>query len=372
MVWTPNTQRRKAKNEKGSEVARQSIENLARQHQAHNMSALRADGHPCLLYIPLVTGRTCTCSQHKQILDEQGNMDAEQMDSILGPDVDIYEYNSGASTPDSKNIVLDSEDFLDETDGSPPNLPIERERMAGAQLTSCNVCQGRRWVGGYSVHGGSRIVLDCTLNPKVHYGELDTLQSPNRYSMTKNGYLEFNVLIPKGAIRIDSFRLWNNDQLLKSFRVLLDSVPVTQDTLLRHPNLGRPQVLRIEFLTDLLATHFELQTAGIDLIPVDLSRYSNTTQNTMYRQLGEFTAVLPPTFVGDLKGAIIEETVEGLRFRITEMGRNSDHAGQQLFNEVQCQVVQPYELAHLLPGLNKVQHRAAQRMTQPAAISRIL
>lgn len=369
MFKIDNNMRRHAKNERVAEVARKSIETLAATHQALNMSAVHADHHKCLLFIPLKTGRRCTCSSTASLLDENGNMsdfgikailDSTPINKLIGmssTDVEVFEYDGGAS--DSTDELYD-DDFM--LNGQPVHDQIDTEKSPGVGSTACNICQGLPFVGGYSVHNGLRLVLDVTA---PHTGNrFDTNSaSPYFYSLSANGYVEFPVLIPAGMIRVDAFRLWNNFTIMKSYRILLDGVEVTQDTILAHPNLGKPQVLRVVALDKLDFTHFELQVGGTELTPVDLSRYTNTTQNTMYRQLGDFTAVIWPTFIGDLKGAIVEETVEGLKFRISEFNRNSDHVGNQLFNECTMRVVQPYELASYLPTFNKYSHKAAQRLT---------
>lgn len=362
----------RAKNERVQAVARKTIETLSQTHRAMNEAAIEADGYPSLIYIPLTTGRTCTCERHIDVLDEKGNLNPETMHRILQEaDISFEEYGSdpkyGPDPTEGEEASVDDDTQLIDFKDFDPLTPdqqtiIDTEQPVGVRAIACALCMGYGRVGGYRAYRAHRLVLDATARP-TDSGRVtvNTQKQPYRYDCNTNGYLEWTVTLPKGASRLDALRVWNNKDLIPSdkWALKIDGNVVTSDTLLAAIT-GAPQVVRIDFFDELQISHLELQLGLTTSLPkVDFSRIYQTTNNQVFKQVAENNVVIPPSVDGSLlKGSIVIESVHGEAWRMTDVNRNNDHAGNVLFYDCPARICQPYELAFLLPNPKTIKYSA--------------
>jgi hypothetical protein len=291
----------------------------------------------------------CSCCSRADPLDEDGKLLPQNMMDILAsagqPNREVFftDYTD-------QSLVIDDSDLDIDLDTDPEDSPeLNMSTVFAPKTVSCGVCFGTGFVGGYRLHSGTRIVVDAR-NIVGHNMIMDT-GTPVRLQACAGSYLEQRILIPRGSDRVDVLRAYDNQDRLTAVRFMIDGTPVSEETLLNYAD-GFAHTLRIEFDKTMSFTHFELQV-GYSELYIDYSRYTNTTQNTLYKQLGDFTIVIPPVVHDDLKGSITVESTEGLMYRISEMSRNNNFDGSPLFLECSARAVQPYELAYALPRYGK-------------------
>ena len=352
-MFLPNNRPFVPKNEKAIRPATETIKSLATLQQRYNQNAILPDGRLSLLYIPKINGLPCTCCSVFDPLDDSGNLTSESIEDILEnakKDYSLAPYASEGFTIDYDfmPVVADGEEAEESVD----------YKLTGVPSTSCNVCFGTQFIGGYNLYGGARIVLDA--RAFVRTGMLLD-SSPIQVDCKLGDTLTTKIVVPKGATRVDFVGAYSNSDLL-DVEVRLDGVEVGASNLLTFCT-GLEQTIEILFTKPAKFTHFVLQYGYIDLY-IDYSKYVNTTQNDRFAQLGDFTLAVPPlTGTSNLKGSIVVDGVEGLTYRISEMSRSSNRFGNPLITECNARAVQPYETTYGLPRLGKTLQNGGKQKT---------
>lgn len=352
----PNNRPFVPKNEKAVRPAVESIKSLATLQQRFNMNAILPDGRLSLLYIPKTNGMPCTCCSVFDPLDDDGKLSSESIDDILENAKKDYSVAPYAD----KGFTIDY-DFPPTVEDGGEDDDAPDYKLTGVPSTSCNVCFGTQYVGGYNLYGGARSVLDA--RAFQHSGVLlDT--SPIQVDCRNGDTLSAKIVVPKGATRVDHVGVYSNDILLDA-DIRLDGVQVGEPNFLQFCT-GLEQTLVITFTVPAKFTHFVLQYGYSDLY-IDFSRYVNSTQNDRFSQLGDFTLAVPPlTGAQNLKGSIVSDGVEGLVYRISEMTRSSNRFGNPLITECNARAVQPYETTYSLPRLGTtLQNGGKQKYSYP-------
>lgn len=366
-----NKRTRRDRNARVVDTTRRTIESLGVQWQDHNQNAVLAGGTDCLLYVIKTTGRFCTCGQHDQdVLDTSGNMSAENMQRILtGREVSVTQY--AATEPaeiDVNDLLVNDDDlglsFSDVDDPEPQNadyVPSAVDEM-NAQLTNlesdvtyggkrCAICFGTRFVGGFDLHNGMRIVL-------THYDVTDGLMytvratdNPYRIDLLEAGaHVLFTATIPKTIGRLDALSIWDNDNLIPTgYQLYLGATPITQSNV-HLLATGLPSVLRLVATAALSFTHLELQL-GWAYSRIDTSTPTRQNNNLRLYDQSSVELTLPLLAAGrGLVGSIIAQ--DNNLWRITNVTENEDHVAQRRFVQVTARKVEPYEIHSLLPRKN--------------------
>ena len=379
-------------------VARETIEALAPVAQRQLQNAITGDGRHCLLYIPRTSGLRCTCS-NEDPLDLNGKMHPEVMHSLLesnGMNVGEYEtprntnpntvqltdnptkitngfkvtdasprFRSDGYTAKVFNLEqldddnFDADDFdikLDAGFGKKPVPTLQNGFIptVNVSTTSCPICLGIGWVGGFDLYGGTRLVL-----PASSAARLDGCRiidgTPDYVSAPEGSRIVYeNVMLPAGVERVDEVALWSGRDKV-AFNLLVDGIPTSPELLVNSFD-GRQHQLIFGSLFNTNITHVTLQYGATDIL-IDVSKKSVSTNSTIYDQQTEVTLVLPAVTQKELKGAIVYDSTEGKLYRVTSTNSAQTQGGWLQSLDVDARIIQPYELTNLLPKMNKAKRK---------------
>lgn len=376
-------------------VARETIEALGPTMQATLQNAITGDGRLCLLYMPKTSGVKCTCS-NSDPLDVNGKMLPEVMASLLASNgIQTEDYgplgvsrrdpakllDADPSSIDNTNIKypdaspkfgsegfttktftiddLDSDDFdpdnydinLDDAiDERPvPSLQNGYVPTQQASTTSCPICLGIGWVGGYDLYGGTRQVFAASSATSYNGCELID-GTPDYVKMPKGSSIEFaKVMLPAGATRIDEVALWN-DRSKVPYRLWVDDIEQTFATIGNCFD-GRPHRIKISPMYNTEVTHVTFQY-GVTEILADVSKDVVSTNNSVYDQQNPVTIVIPVITGKEIKGAIVYDSTDDKYYRVGTVNTSHTQGGYVQNLDLDGRTVQPYELAMLLPKMN--------------------
>lgn len=381
------------KNARAVGVARDSIEALGATMQQTLNNAITGDGRYCLLYMPKTSGLRCTCSSCDP-LNVDGKMHEGVMSSILNNSgITVTDYDSrGHSTdpafrldndnskidnsnlkyPDASPAMgsnfstkvftlesLDADDFdadsfdiqLDVGLDGDPSLPVQNNFNPGYQFSSssCPICLGTGWVGGYDLYSGNRQVFAASSATSYNACEFVD-SSPDFVRMPKDSSLEFaDIVLPAGANRVDEISMWNRRNKV-AFNLWVDGALVD---LANFPTYfdGRHHNIKLAPTSNTEVTHIVFQY-GTGAILADVSKDLTSTNNSVHDQQNPVSVVLPIVTSRDLKGAIIYDSTDDIYYRISSVSTSKTQGGYIQSSELDGRVVQPYELAMLLPKMN--------------------
>lgn len=376
-------------------VARETIEALGATMQETLRNAVTGDGRVCLLYIPKVSGLKCTCSNCDP-LDVDGRMRPEIMASLLSNngiqiggyeaigvgDSDLTKFldvdpsvrdNSNIKHPDAspkfgsdgyatKVFTIDD---LEDDDFDPDNMDIKLDDAINetpipelqngyiptqqASTTSCPICLGTGWVGGYDLYSGTRQVFAASSASKYNGCQLVD-GNPDYVKMPKDSSIEFNrVVLPAGATRIDEVALWNSRQRV-GFKIWVDGIETSISNLGTFFD-GRPHSLKLSPAMSTEITHVTFQY-GVSEILADVSKVSVSNNNSVYDQQSPVTVVIPVITGKQLKGAIVYDSTDDKYYRVASVNNSHTQGGWVQNLDLDSRIVQPYELALLLPKMN--------------------
>ena len=215
-----------------------------------NDAAIDSAGYDVTFYRQLVSGLPCTCHNDPelQVLNDEGNMDPNIINQLtmdiptdIGHDraIEIVDYESDRTlTPyiDSRTKFLEylREGRL-EPDYEPKNdveealleqehedrdddtaVEISSDRALSAFSSNCPVCGRTGIVGGYSVIGGYRRIIDSQQFRDLHLCEVDHTKSPHCIASGVDGDTDdFSIIVtpslilPKHPYKIESLRIFN-------------------------------------------------------------------------------------------------------------------------------------------------------------------
>lgn len=367
-----------AKNQRLTEVARSTIQDLARVRRQANRAAIEAQGYPVTVYTRLTHGVRCTCSYTSQsLLDEEGNLNQAEIDNLLDLDgVQIKDYGSknsrlitGADENENKSgdgndftYTVDSEDEkggpisnyrrnsekADEADLdlSEMNEDFDSERLYSRGNVSCAVCYGTGYVGGFSLLNGIHRVYDTQAGWKLEGGAPNKSVAPNTIELFSSGVAEVTVVFPKGATGGLYPKLFNNkDEVPYSkYVVTLDDNVVSSANILSFCT-GLPQTLKIKAVADLEFTH--LDTA----FRVGHTYASFPDVNIMYEiekvdPISNVSISLPGDY-NVAKGSIVIDHLRGLSrgWRVSGVTKANDTYGVVSGWQAEARVLEKYELS---------------------------
>jgi hypothetical protein len=209
---------------------------------------------------------------------------------------------------------------------------------------SCPICFGTGYAGGYAPFRAWRhVVLPTELESYSVYDLPSFELSPGSHKTT--------VVLPRGAVRLDSFRAMCNNQQVTA-TLYLDGVALSGKRVLDFFD-GKPHELRID--TDNPLTHFEMQ-AGLSNEPVyfEIPKLTKSGDLSLLDQQEPFQIVVSPDIPMLQTLDVIAETQMGKMLVVQQANPWNTRNKNMLGYECMVRVAQPPELWNILP-----QRRAA-------------
>lgn len=387
MPYTISTNNKPAaRNRRAVDTAQNSLASVIpiANDQYHN--AFKIVGFPIVVYNKLKAGRKCSCHSSESIggvLDGNGNLDESAINELLtaSPNsVQKYGYRdsqrvSGSASndhpssysklaPQFDNISTDVDDTLsnwiesDETTwGSKglvkPDLVTDDtpgEGIFGLSTTSsCPICFGTGFVGGFSTTDSTRIIVDSTYpNLNLAGSALDLTNYPNTIEL--NEYLSFECTLPKGAVAVDAFKVWNLSENVTGecqFETLVGSSWVALTSILDYC-LGKPLTFRVSGVNVLSHIEIQLQVSTNDVL-VELPRLQDTGNSESIDRTGDISVNITPKLPALSAFDCIADGKNGKIWVVKDCTFWNDNNIKNLGWDANLRVSQPMEIFAILP-----------------------
>lgn len=229
----------------------------------------------------------------------------------------------------------------------------------GASDVSCPICFGSGYVGGFSIHNGTRIVLDSQMmnSGAIVYSEEFVP------SMEATGTVIFKpVILPRGAVGLDSLKVCNGTKVVP-VKFYLDGVLLQNDISLLNKCDGLPHVLSITVMNeDKVFTHVEIQyNQSTNAAMFDFPKLMQGSTESLIERTDSFSIVMSPVIPNVSNGDIITDSTYGKTFQVNTSNWWNDKRRAVLGWECEVRPVQPQELFSLLPKRGTMQ---SQKTTQ--------
>jgi hypothetical protein len=373
-------------NARAADVAERAINEIIPVQQRRYYDAFRPQGIKCVLYNRLKQGRKCTCKSSAKTLNSllgkdgkaepgvinqmlTGQMEfsvtdyAQGKDRLFGPDV---KNTPSPSAPENKyqgvfdiaTVDPDSNipfaDFMP-AGGTGDNGPVDPVTIddligdwdagvMGHSDMACPVCFGSGFIGGYSPFNTHRSVLTVADLQLDSAAELDTISRP--WAAQASGF-DAIVTIPRGALQVDSFRVWNGVKPVNaSFTIDGKAIKSTVDILALAD--GKRHLVHASF--DSRFTHFEMQyVLSTQCSYFEFPRRPSSNDTSLLEQMEPFQIILSPDIPQIDSQDMITECQQGKTLIVTNSNPWESRKRQTLGWEVQVRVLQPAEIARILP-----------------------
>lgn len=381
-------------NARAADVAEKAIKEIIPVQQRRAYDAFRPQGITCIHYNHLTNGRKCNCqSGQKQInglLDKDGKADIGTINEFItgGMSFDVTPYNrnqsraipeaagaNGWTSPNAPvnkhqgvfDIVANEGDFpfADIVEGPAvgDNGPINNIDIddlvgdfdasnMGFSEVSCGICFGTGFIGGYSPYHAHRQVL--TVADLSIVGELDLLQRPWRATATS---FSQKIILPRGAIAIDVFRVWNNVKPVNA-QFTIDGSPITNVVQILNKCDGLPHVIGATLNSEF--THLEMQfSLTTESVYFEFPKRPSSADTSLLEQMEPFQIILSPNLptIGSMD--IIVESQLGKVLVVQNVNPWESRQRNTLGWEAQVRVIQPQEIYRILPLRGRVMNKDA-------------
>lgn len=397
------------RNDGSVRIARSSIDQITPVAIQQQMNALAVDGIPCLYFVRKTSGTPCTCTG----LQPQTNPDGtpsnvmptepgshtvnpqdfgtdEYMASMLeGTSYRINRYGSRPLQSDangadntwraeppgrfSNDGVIRAGDLGDPFARQVDQVDVDdlfdvsasQNVSAGTNQTSCAVCLGTGFVGGYDAVNVSRIVFDSQADWAGV--AIDGASRPNAMSMA--GDVRLRLTVPMGARCLMVLKVWNNKTQVNGVTVnFLDSTggwSPLQPTM-QGVTKGKPTALQLVFSDNTQTfTHLELMyDMGLEPVLLGWNRMSYNEDLQKIDQLDDVSIVIPPNIPITSLYDVITEPVYKRAWKVTSTSNAMDRNLKINGSEATVRVLQPFELVNLLPRLNNAQSLRYDQVVQ--------
>lgn len=218
----------------------------------------------------------------------------------------------------------------------------------GGTDSSCPICFGSGFVGGYSVFRGWRKVLvpngpEASMIPG---GSIDMMELP----WTADVGCEWEVVFPLGAVNVDSVRVLRDDATVFGARIYVDGTQLTAEYQLATFCDGYTHTVRVELPEGETFSHVELQiNQSHETANFEFPRQSKNADMSFLERTDPFQLVFSPLIPLLKTQDIIVESVTGKVLQVKECTPWNDNRVNMLGWEANVRVTQPLEIFAILP-----------------------
>lgn len=372
-------------NQRNADVASSAISGIASVMQQRNIAAFRVQGIEACLYNHLSAGHICSCQgKSKKInsrLNEEGKasqgfingiltgetfntsqfgIDDSGLESYVPETADYPAKNDFLPSPEDTNPDLSGDLSLDEIVGD-----FDASAL-GITDSTCPICFGTGYIGGFSLYNGFRLVIPCEEFTLPADGELLIQNTP---FSAKTTYAAADVVLPKGTVSVDAFRLLNGFKIADSFTVLIDGLPVSANTILAKSD-GRKHTVTIVSSSRAEFTHLEIQlNLSAESVYMEVPKLNKSSSVSILDSTDPFQILLSPNIPHVDKLDIITESMWGKALMVQDVSWHNTKERQMLGWECNARVVQQQEVFNFLPRRQRI---ATKQQTTNAAIGNML
>lgn len=220
----------------------------------------------------------------------------------------------------------------------------------GATDSSCPICFGSGFVGGYSVLRGWRKVLVPTGeadNVKLLPGAtIDFLENPPRVDYG----LSWQIPFPLGAVAVDSVRVFRDDRLVTRCTLAIDGITLRSERDILQFCDGRVHTVSVQLQDGETLSHVEIQVnQSTETANFEFPRKTKSADMNLLERTTPFQLVFSPLIPLLKTQDIVVESVTGMTFQIKECTDWHDNKANVLGWEATVRPTQPFETYSLLP-----------------------
>jgi len=397
---SPTNNRLLPPNARAADVVEKAIKEVTAIQQNKTSNAFRVQGYKCVAYHHLLQGRKCSCqSAGKQIngiLGKDGKASQGDINQMLTGEMEFtitpYEQPNrlfpgntthtspySSSDPYQGNFSIGSNgedgDFPFEviSDGIPDfedNGPTQPETIndlvgdfdasvLGFSDVACPICFGNGFIGGYAPFSAHRTVLTVADVQLSSEGEINLTRRP--LSATAKSFSVI-VKLPRGAIGLDVFKVWNMARPVAA-TFTLDGNAVTSITDVLNSCDGGPHLLQTQVNGEF--THLEIQfNLSTESVYFEFPRRNIGSDTSLLEQMDPFQIILSPNVPTIDSMDVIVESQLGKVLIVQSVNTWKTRQRAILGWEVQVRVIQPQELFRILPARGRIPSK--DRTTQPS------
>jgi hypothetical protein len=275
-------------------------------------------------------------------------MDAPATPRITGTFSDIY-----STDPDNPNATTIVEG------GSGPNGPVADSDVVKSMLenhlhnpggfgytdSSCPVCFGSGYIGGFNVFRGWRTVLvpyepSALLPPEA---TLELQDKPASVECTECSWV--NVRLPLGVVSVDRIQVFHDDRPVPGSQLHVDGVPITSDAQFLGFCDGRPHLLRVSLTETGRISHLEIQlNQSEQSANFELPRQTKNSNMGLLERTDPFQVVFSPLISLVKAQDIVVESVTGRILQVKGCTSWNDRRATILGWEADVRPTQPQEI----------------------------
>ena len=386
-------------NARASDVAEKAIAEILPVQQRRMYDAFRPQGITCIHYSRLTSGRKCNCQssakQFNGLLDRNGKASPGAINQMLTGNLEfnVTPYNhdqkrlpgvtstqTSPLAPVNKNqgvfdiaTIGDDIPFADlikGTHGLGDNGPVEATTIddlvgdwdpsiMGFSDVACPICFGSGFVGGFSPYHGHRQVLTVSDMQLLTGSEINALKRP--FSSTGPGF-NVIVILPRGAIGVDVFRVWNLINPVNSVQISIDSVALQSEAQLLAYCDGKPHLLQFtgpqgqQFEFTHLEMQFQLTTESVYF---EFPKRPTSNNTDLLEQMEPFNVIFSPNLPHLESLDVVVESQLGKVLVVQNTNPWRSRQRNVLGWEAEVRVIQPMEMFRILPNRGRVMNKDA-------------
>lgn len=395
-------------NARAADVAAAAVPALVDAQRAKYHNAFHVQGYPVCVYYRLTSGMQCHCQNQPAATARRLGADGKASSGFLnemltgGAEFGIRGY--GTTIPKTPNTIfsfdqsavaslyaddaprptkLGTQEHIsnDVNSGATTITPEGRggrgpfsqtvddmdlnigADLFGATDIACPVCFGTGYVGGFSVLGGVRAVLNYQ-HPGLGLPADATISVEERVPVIRASYAAFSVVFPLGAAFVDAVRVWNGRRAVAA-TLSIDGRRLTSALSVLPYFDGRPHTLRVEAGA---FTHVEIQVGqSTEVSYIDFPKTSRSSLAELLDSMDDVQLVASPMIPLMRPNDVISDGVHNKVFHVRSCTGQKDRNASVLGWECDARVVQTQELLSLLP-----RRRTATPVASPNAPPRLI
>jgi hypothetical protein len=381
-------------NARASDVAERAINEIIPVQQRRMYDAFRPQGIQCVHYNRLTNGRKCVCqSSQKQMaghLNEEGKASEGHINELIlgtgNSNTGSFSFNITPYNQDQQRVTGKNNETspyaptnknqgvfdIDTLDGEFPQADIVSGRgfgdngpvdaldldsmvgdwdasAFGFSDVSCPICFGTGFVGGFMPYHAHRQVLTVADVQMSADGTIDLIKRPwTAYTST----FQVVLILPRGAIGIDIFRVWNMNKPVNA-SYTIDGIALTSPTQLLSKCDGLRHVVQATVNGDF--SHFEMQfNLTTESVYFEFPKRGQSADTTLLEQMEPFQIILSPNLPTINSEDVIVESQLGKVLLVQNVNPWNSRNRNVLGWEAQVRVIQPQELFRILPKRGRV------------------
>src|SRR6266481_251412 len=269
------------------------------------------------------------------------------------------------------NILDMAEVANDDPTIDPQNAALQRQEglshLFGGEGTQCGICFGNGYVNGYSLYGGTRIILE-TQTAILTNAVIEADNSPAKFALSSasNSIVSWNVVLPTYFMSVPSIIVRDNLKFALNYIIEIKTsdsmvfVPLTTPYLLTRQGMNNMAVIRVRCASSgvgqiLRFTHVELNIMLTTLPKVNWSTLEKNIDFQNYDVLQTLSGIEITSKIPNLdRECVIVETKYNSAWHVTSVETKLTAHKESFNTTLSIRLIQNYEQKYALNSIRGV------------------